>query len=232
MNEPYEKVEESWRIDKLIPYEFNAKKHESAQVKKIAASIKKHGWTTRIVIEEDGTIIAGHGRRLAAIELNQEFVPVTVLKGISKEQAKALRLIDNKVQEGGYDTELLSIDLRSLVLDDGVDLSDWFDKRDLDFAIDDLGEINLDALSPDIGPEVAAQTARTEAEIGNADNGQVALAKALGFSKLSGEQARELKQLIGATQDALGNADPVESLLHALRDWTQLQLTPDAGDTP
>lgn len=218
MTEPYVKVEESWRIDRLIPYEWNAKKHEPSQVKKIAASIRKHGWTTRIVVEEDGTIIAGHGRRLAAIELNQEYVPVTVLKGISKEQAKALRLIDNKVQEGGYDTELLSIDLRSLVVEDGVDLSEFFDARDLNFAIDDLGVIDLGALSEDIAPEVAAQTARTETEIQQADESEVNFAKAIGITKVSGDQARSLKALIGEAQDHF-QCDAAEALFQVLIDW-------------
>lgn len=218
MTEPYVKLEESWRIDRLIPYEWNAKKHEPSQVKKIAASIRKHGWTTRIVVEEDGTIIAGHGRRLAAIELNQEFVPVTVLKGITKEQAKALRLVDNKVQEGGYDTELLSIDLRSLVVDDGVDMSEFFDTRDLNFAIDDLGVIDMNALSDDIGPEVAAQTARTEKEIQQADESEVNLGKAIGITKVTGDQARDLKSLIGQAQDHF-QCDATEALLLALNEW-------------
>lgn len=218
MTEPYVKVDEVWSIDKLMPYDLNAKKHDSTQVKKIAASIRKYGWTTRIVVEPDGTIIAGHGRRLAAIELNQEKVPVTVLKGISKADARALRLVDNKVQEGGYDTALLSEDLKGLVLDDKLDLSEFFDKRDLDFAIDDLGEINLDALSPDIGPEVAAQTARTEAEITNADEGEVNLAKALGIAKVTGEQARDLKALVGLAEDIFVSKG-VDALISALTEW-------------
>lgn len=226
MTEPYVKSDEVWGIDKLIPYELNAKKHDEAQVAKIAASITRYGWTTRIVVEEDGSIIAGHGRRLAAIKLNCEKVPVTVVKGITKEQAKALRLIDNKVQEGGYDTELLSIDLRSLVVDDGIDLSEFFDKRDLDFAIDDLGDINLEALSSDIAPEVAAQTARTEAEIAAADEGDVSLTKALGISKITGEQARELKALMGEALDKT-DFEAIEAVMEGLRHLIALQVTTD-----
>lgn len=226
MTEPYEKVDEIWSIDRLVPYELNAKKHDEAQVAKIAASITRYGWTTRIVVEEDGSIIAGHGRRLAAIKLNSDKVPVTVLKGITKEQAKALRLIDNKVQEGGYDTELLSIDLRSLVVDDKIDLSDFFDKRDLDFAIDDLGDIDLGALSSDIAPEVAAQTARTEAEIAAADEGDVSLTKALGISKITGEQARELKALMGDVLDVT-DFEAIEAVMEGLRHLLALQVTTD-----
>lgn len=215
---PYTKVEETWGIDRLIPYGMNSKKHDQKQVDKIAASIRIHGWTTRIVVEPDGTIIAGHGRRLAAIDLLQETVPVVVLKGISKEQAKALRLIDNKVQEGGYDTAMLSLELKELVLDDNMDMSEFFDVRDLSFAIDDLGDIDLDSLSDDIGPEVTAQTSRTEAEIESTDENDVSLTRAIGISKITGQQARELKRLIGFAQDNFSKS-PAEALIMALEDW-------------
>lgn len=212
------KVEEQWGVDRLIPYAMNSKKHDPKQVKKIAASIAKFGWTSRIVVEPDGTIIAGHGRRLAAIDLMQETVPVVVLKGITKDQAKALRLVDNKVQEGGYDTALLSLELKELVLEDGFDMSEFFDVRDLSFAIDDLGDLDLESLTADIAPEVAAQTTRTENEIEAADEGDVSLTRAIGISKISGQQARELKRLIGEAQDMYA-CDPAEALIRALEDW-------------
>jgi ParB-like chromosome segregation protein Spo0J len=218
MTEVYQKKDEVWSIDRLVPYAMNSKKHDPKQVAKIAASITKHGWTTRIIVEPDGTIIAGHGRRLAAIDLMQEKVPVTVLHGISKEQARALRLIDNKTNEGGHDTALLSQELKELVLDEGIDMGDFFDVRDLSFAIDDLGDMDLDSLSPDIAPEVTAQTARTEAEIENKDEEEVSLTKAIGISRISGAQSRELKRFIGEAQDFYG-VEPAEALLRALSDW-------------
>lgn len=218
MTDTYEKKDESWSIDRLVPYAGNSKRHDPKQVSKIAASIRKYGWTTRIVVEEDGTIIAGHGRRLAAIELLQEKVPVTVIKGISKEQARALRLIDNKTNEGGHDTGLLSMELKSLVLDDGIDMGEFFDVRDLNFAIDDLGDMDLGSLSDDIAPEVAAQTTRTEKEIETTDENDVSLTKAIGISKITGTQSRELKRFVGEAQDFY-NCTPAEALLRALEDW-------------
>lgn len=218
MTDIYQKKEEVWSIDRLLPYAMNSKKHDPKQVAKIAASIAKHGWTTRIVVEPDGTIIAGHGRRLAAIDLMQEKVPVTVLYGITKEQAKALRLIDNKTNEGGHDTALLSQELKELVLEDNIDMSDFFDVRDLNFAIDDLGDMDLESLSADIAPEVAEQTTRTEREIESTDDDSVSLTRAIGISKISGSQSRELKRFIGEAQDFYG-CDPAEALLRAMEDW-------------
>jgi len=204
MTESIIRIEEEWPIDRLIPYERNAKKHEPKQVAKIAESIRLHGWTTRIVVEEDGTIIAGHGRRLAAISLSQKTVPVLVLKNLSKEQARALRLIDNKVQEGGYDTDLLSEELRDLVVGMEVDLSSFFDVRDLDFAIDDLGEIDLDSLSDDISGEVLAQTERTQAEIIESDSRSVPVGKVLGFNTVTSAQARTIKQFVAMLEAETG----------------------------
>lgn len=198
------RLEQDWAIEKLVPYEKNAKKHDPKQVAKIAESIKQHGWTTRIVVEEDGSIIAGHGRRLASIQLGLKTVPVTILKGISKEQARALRLIDNKVQEGGYDTALLSEELKSLVVDLDYDLSSFFDTRDLDFAIDDLGEIDLDSLSEDISTEVVAATERTQSEISTSDSAAVPVSKVLGFSSFTSEQGRLVKKFVASIEAETG----------------------------
>lgn len=196
--------EETWAVTRLVPYERNAKKHDPKQVAKIAESIRMHGWTTRIVVEEDGTIIAGHGRRLASIQLGLETVPVLVLKGISKEQAAALRLIDNKVQEGGYDTDLLSLELKELHADLGLDMSKFFDERDLQFAIEDLGEIDLLSLSEDISFEVAEQTERTQNQIVEADTKLVPLTKVLGFSQVTGEQGRLIKHMLALIEKETG----------------------------
>lgn len=204
INNSINRVEEDWPVDRLVPYDRNAKKHEPAQVRKIAESIRQHGWTTRIVVEEDGTIIAGHGRRLAALSLGLKTVPVAVLKGISKDQARALRLIDNKVQEGGYDTDLLSQELRELVMDLDVDMSKFFDDRDLNFAIDDLGEIDLDFLSDDIAVEVQEQTERTQAEIQSADEDSIQLVKVLGFSSVTAAQARVIRQFLAILEGETG----------------------------
>lgn len=228
MTEVYEKKEEVWSIDRLVPYAMNSKKHDPKQVAKIAASIRKHGWTTRIVVEPDGTIIAGHGRRLAAIDLMQEKVPVTVLHGISKEQAKQLRLIDNKTAEGGHDTALLSQELKELVLEDGMDMSEFFDVRDLSFAMDDLGDMDFESLTNDIAPEVAAATVRTEEQIESKDEEEVSLTKAIGISRISGSQSRELKRFIGFAQDHFG-CDPAEALLRALEEWAGDHQPEDDG---
>src|SRR3954467_1799015 len=65
---PADKVER-WPVEKLIPYARNARTHSLAQVDQIAASIKEWGWTNPVLVAEDDTLIAGHGRVLAARKL-------------------------------------------------------------------------------------------------------------------------------------------------------------------
>jgi ParB-like chromosome segregation protein Spo0J len=68
MDWPADKVER-WPIERLIPYARNSRDHSPEQVAQIAASIKEWGWTVPVLADEDGVLIAGHGRILAARQL-------------------------------------------------------------------------------------------------------------------------------------------------------------------
>lgn len=136
-----------WQVDKLIPYKKNAKRHPPEQVSKIAASIREFGWDQPIVIEEDGTIIKGHGRRLAAIELGQKEVPVLVRYDLTKAQAQAARIADNRVAYGELDEELLRQDLMDLFANQQP-----FSLADMGF---DAGEIDLGELGDDLSDALA-----------------------------------------------------------------------------
>lgn len=106
---------EKQEVTSLIPYANNARTHSEEQVSQIAASMKEWGWTNPVLVDEGGTIIAGHGRILAAQRLGIEKVPVMVAKGWSEAQKKAYTLADNKLAENaGWDTELLGIELEGL----------------------------------------------------------------------------------------------------------------------
>lgn len=104
-------------VGELVPYARNARLHSDAQVAQIVASIREFGWTQPILIAEDGTIVAGHGRVLAARELGLETVPVLVARGWSDEQRRRYTLADNKIAENStWDEDLLSVELRELDL--------------------------------------------------------------------------------------------------------------------
>lgn len=100
-------------IGSITPYEKNAKKHPLKQIVDIAKSIKKFGFNQPIAVDKNGVIIAGHGRHLAAQQLELKEVPVIVID-ISEADAKAYRLADNKLNESEWDNALVIEELKGL----------------------------------------------------------------------------------------------------------------------
>ncbi|MFN3576186.1 MAG: site-specific DNA-methyltransferase [Tabrizicola sp.] len=113
---------ETWPLTKLQPYAKNAKVHGADQVAKIAASMAEFGWTVPCLVGEDGELIAGHGRVLAATQLGLTEAPVIVLGHLTEAQRRAYRIADNKLTEAPWDDALLSAELKDLLADD-YDLS-------------------------------------------------------------------------------------------------------------
>lgn len=99
----------------LVPYARNARTHSEAQVAQIAASIREWGWTTPVLIDEEGVLIAGHGRVLAAQSLGLSHVPAATARDWTDAQKRAYRLADNKLAlNAGWDNELLGAELADL----------------------------------------------------------------------------------------------------------------------
>lgn len=111
---PADRVERR-KVADLIPYARNARTHSDEQVAQIAASIREWGWTTPVLIDEAGGIIAGHGRVMAARKLGLADVPVMVAAGWSEAQKRAYVLADNKLAlNAGWDDDLLKLELKNL----------------------------------------------------------------------------------------------------------------------
>ena len=113
---------ERWPLARLQPYAKNAKMHGAGQVAKIAASMAEFGWTVPCLVGEDGELIAGHGRVLAATQLGLTEAPVIVLGHLTEAQRRAYRIADNRLAESPWDEALLSAELQELLADD-YDLS-------------------------------------------------------------------------------------------------------------
>lgn len=97
------------KVADVIPYARNPRTHSSAQVTKLAASIKEFGFTNPILIDEEGMVIAGHGRVMAAQKLGLEEVPSITLIDLTPAQKKALVIADNRLAEdAGWDNEMLT----------------------------------------------------------------------------------------------------------------------------
>jgi len=101
-------------VAELIPYANNSRTHSDEQVAQIAASIKEFGWTNPILIT-DNSIIAGHGRLMAARKLGMSKVPCIEVKNLTPAQVKAYIIADNKLAlNAGWDNELLNIEFQEL----------------------------------------------------------------------------------------------------------------------
>jgi ParB-like chromosome segregation protein Spo0J len=122
---------EVWPIDRLAPYERNARTHSDEQISQIVASISEFGFVNPILIDAEGGVIAGHGRLLAAKFLQMMNVPVVVLDHLTPEQQRAYILADNKLAlNAGWDVELLSFELSALQSDDfDLSLLGWSDEE-------------------------------------------------------------------------------------------------------
>jgi hypothetical protein len=122
MKWPADKIKRR-EVSELLPYAKNSRLHSEEQVDQIAASIKEWGWTTPVLVDEQGEIIAGHGRVMAAKKLGIDKIPTMEAAGWSAEQKKAYVLADNQIaQNASWDDEVLKHELGALE-ESGFDLT-------------------------------------------------------------------------------------------------------------
>ena len=150
MDWPADRIERR-SLDQILPSARNARTHSDLQVDQIANSMREWGVTTPILLDERGTIIAGHGRVLAARKLGLAELPVMIARGWSPQQIRAYRIADNKLAlNAGWDPQLLQsefIELEAL----GVDF------QLLGFIGDEVADVlvrhNDGLVDPDTVPE-------------------------------------------------------------------------------
>lgn len=131
---------ELWSVDRLQPYERNARTHSAEQVDKIAASIVEFGFTNPILVDGKAGIIAGHGRLMAAHKLGMTEVPVIELTHLTEAQKRAYVLADNRLAlDAGWDEAMLAEEL--------ADLRDM----EYDLAMTGFDEAELSKLLPEVG---------------------------------------------------------------------------------
>lgn len=140
------------KVSELIPYINNSRTHSEEQITQIVSSIKEFGFTNPILIDNDNSIIAGHGRLQAVKRLGLEEVPCILISGLTKTQIKALIIADNQLAlNAGWDLEKLSVEIEGLE-EDKFDLS-LLGFED-DFIKDLLAEENKGLTDEDAVPEV------------------------------------------------------------------------------
>jgi 16S rRNA G966 N2-methylase RsmD len=122
--------------DKLIPYARNAKRHDAAQVSKLAGSIREFGFNNPVLIDKDNGIVAGHGRVMAAQKLELKTVPCIRLGHLTDTQRRAYILADNRLAEvnSGWDEELLKLEIKDI---------DWGELKEISIDDFEFGEIDF-----------------------------------------------------------------------------------------
>jgi ParB-like chromosome segregation protein Spo0J len=134
-----------WPLERLRPYERNARTHSPEQVAQIVASIQEFGFTNPLLVDGADGILAGHGRLVAAKDMGLAEVPVIVLDHLSAAQRRAYILADNQLAlNAGWDTELLQMEVAALNLED-------FDLSLLGFSDDELAGLRGNDENTEVG---------------------------------------------------------------------------------
>ena len=129
----------------IIPSDRNARRHSKQQIKQIARSIQSFGFTNPILVDDEGKILAGHGRLAAAKHLGLEIVPVIPLSHLTAQERRAYRLADNKIAlNAQWDKDMLATELQGLVdLDFDIGLT-GFSITEVDVVIEEAKQRKLD----------------------------------------------------------------------------------------
>lgn len=140
---------EEWDIERLSPYGNNAKLHPDSHVEQIANSIEEFTFLDPVAVDENGEILEGHGRLLAAKKRGDATIPVIQVTGLTDAQKVAYRLAHNKLtMNTGFDPDILKLDFEFLQ-DEGFDLDlTGFGELELSFLDEQEEEETNEPYSP------------------------------------------------------------------------------------
>lgn len=182
-------------IEALIPYARNSRTHDPAQVAQIAASIKAFGFTNPVLVDGVGGIIAGHGRVLAARQLNLQTVPCIRLSHLTENQTRAYVIADNQLAlNAGWNQEMLLLEIQTLqAAEFNLDL--------LGFTPAELAALMPELVAPGLTDEDAVPEVRPDPV---SQLGDVWL---LGGHRVMCGDATSIEQLVQLTAGALVDTD-------------------------
>lgn len=202
----------------LKDYPKNNKTHTEESVRKLAASIERHGQMDPILTDGGGVIIAGHGRRAALALLSRADAQVRVLK-VTESQARELRLASNLTTNQKYNTSAISDELHALVAD-GFDLSVLGDSLGIDQRLRDLivpdmtgaWDVDTDSVVDDISRSVRELENESDDMMGAVDGMERPSHEAFGFRKLTTAQVRVIRAFMAQVAAEMRIEDPAAAL--------------------
>ena len=192
-------------IESIHPDPRNAKIHDEASVERLANSIDRLGWRGNpIQVDEDGLILAGHGRRLAALKLGYTKVQVVVHEGLSENDKNLIRVADNRVQSEDWDNDLLKEELLAIEVDDRAFVTTETELKIIDEGLD---LANPEAITLNIEGDVENQQNENDEFSDGVDSTGVPIAKAFGFKAVDMRTCRAIKRFMAQLKDEMNEED-------------------------
>lgn len=175
---------EQLKVDDLLPYATNSRTHSPEQVAQIAASMVEFGWTNPVLIDARGTIVAGHGRVMAARKLGMETVPCIRLGHLTSAQVRAYVIADNKLAlNAGWDDEMLKAEL-DILKEEGFEMGlTGFSDAELEKLLGkfEIGEGSMPELNSEDRQPIQQKTFTLHDEQAEEVDRAIAKAKELGL---------------------------------------------------
>lgn len=126
------------KLSEIKERKNNPNTHDLEQIEQLVKSLRTFGWTMPMLVDEEGVLVAGHGRRRAALLLGYDMGPVIVARGWSEDMKRAYCVADNKLARNSeWDQKLLRAELKGLIAID-------FDMELVGFTADELNELIID----------------------------------------------------------------------------------------
>jgi len=193
-------------IDELKPFPGNPRRHSRKQRRQIAASIERFGFTAPVLIDEDGVILAGHGRVEGAKIAGLTEVPCRRVVGLSSIEKRAYVLADNKLAENArWDESLLAIEVKAILADLDFDLElTGFDAAEIDLIIESEAPASDGDLRDDALPQLDARAVSRPGDLWVLGDHRLLCADAL--------QAEAYDLLLGSDRAHMVFSDPPYNL--------------------
>ncbi|MXO69490.1 DNA methylase N-4 [Altererythrobacter marinus] len=135
---------ESVAVGELVPHERNARTHSKKQLKQIADSIRRFGFTNPVLVDGKNSVVAGHGRIEAAKILGMSHVPVLRLEHMTEAEKRAYVIADNRLAElAGWDNSLLALEFETIAELD----------QEFELALTGFDEAEIEALLSTLDPD-------------------------------------------------------------------------------
>lgn len=207
---------QAWDVERLIDSANNNKIHDEESVARLAKSMASLGQVTPIIVDRDGVIIAGHGRRLAARKLGWKKIKVIQLP-VDEQMARKMRLADNLASNQSYDVKAIGVEMADIGGDlEELSMSIGVTEKFTDIILAEIRgtiDVDLGRMSSDVMGDVDKFGLEGERKMREADEKESPISGAFGFTKLKPSQTIVIKRFMAQVQAEMRCEDPATALI-------------------